>query len=860
MLRHKITIQRIICSILCFSSIVSLRAGLVEEYEKGLYFHSFTVDKGQRTFLNLNPEKSFSLKKGFSLSFEIAFRKEQQNFGYVFRIIANDKMNIDLVADIIADEYLFSLVLGDKAVLQYHINEFREADLITWMQVEFSLNPQTGHLSLSLNGNEKHADCRLGNLKNFDIFFGANDHNIFSTTDVCPMTIRNIHLYNEKQKEIRCWELGKHGIEEVYDICVDDRAQVQNPTWIIDSYVRWQKKEEFTIPVAYPQIAHDDENGKVFIVKGNRVFIYDVMTEEMDTIDAVSGLAYNCEANQLVYDRNRAELVSYDFDSNVLSRFNFQEKRWTNNQDTIVSPYFWHHSKQFIPEENAMLTVGGYGYHRYKGDLMLYSFLQEKWEKLTIPSLLSPRYLGSMGNMGDGNLLYFGGLGNESGRQEEFPKNYYDLFKIDIRQKTITKLWSLPDTEEHYTNANSLVINKENGVFYTLTYQNKLYNTNIQLYEFGIDQPVRRMLADTIPYTFNDIESYCDLFLCPKISQLIAVTSHYKNDSSKIGIYTIKYRPLAEGDVLQTAKKKQYGYLYFALSAIVLLLLFFIRRKMKYNKKSAIASSVPQNNPHSETPVFDAIRPSSVNLLGNFQVIDNSGIDITGHFTPTTNQIFLLCLLATIKNGKGVSSGELRDILWYDKDNESARNNRNVNVSKLRVILKNIGNIEIANNNSYWSVTFGNEIFCDYKRVLSLAKRIEQEKATGKVLLNELLNLASKGVLLPNMQLEWLDVYKAEYSDLIIEKLLRILEREDVKADLALVLKIANIIFLHDSIDEDALAKKCHALYYLGKKRQARQCFEKFVAEYKYLLGTEYKYSFDQFREKYLYSTFASDI
>ena len=66
------------------------------------------------------------------------------------------------------------------------------------------------------------------------------------------------------------------------------------------------------------------------------------------------------------------------------------------------------------------------------------------------------------------------------------------------------------------------------------------------------------------------------------------------------------------------------------------------------------------------------------------------------------------------------------------------------------------------------------------------------------------------------------------------------------------MLRIANVILIHDSIDENAIIKKCHALYHLGKKGQARQYFEKFTENHKTLLDTEYRYTFNQFREMHL--------
>jgi DNA-binding SARP family transcriptional activator len=235
-------------------------------------------------------------------------------------------------------------------------------------------------------------------------------------------------------------------------------------------------------------------------------------------------------------------------------------------------------------------------------------------------------------------------------------------------------------------------------------------------------------------------------------------------------------------------------------------------------------------------------------LLGDFRVIDDAGSDITGSFTPVITQLFLLCLLSTIKNGKGISSLELKNLLWFDKDDDSARNNRNVNINKLRVIMKNLKNLEIVNNNNYWSVVSDKDIFCDYAVVLSLLRNT----ASKKEQLNTLFDLAAKGNLLPNIESEWLDAYKADYSNLLIDNLFRMSERNDIKDDTVLIVRITNIILLHDCIDEDAIVKKCCTLYNSGKKGKAKQSFEKFAEDYKNILGTSYKYTFAQFRDLFL--------
>lgn len=52
--------------------------------------------------------------------------------------------------------------------------------------------------------------------------------------------------------------------------------------------------------------------------------------------------------------------------------------------------------------------------------------------------------------------------------------------------------------------------------------------------------------------------------------------------------------------------------------------------------------------------------------------------------------------------------------LWYDKSGESARNNRNVNISKLWAVLEEIGGVEIITENLFWKINLEDHIFCDY--------------------------------------------------------------------------------------------------------------------------------------------------
>ena len=84
------------------------------------------------------------------------------------------------------------------------------------------------------------------------------------------------------------------------------------------------------------------------------------------------------------------------------------------------------------------------------------------------------------------------------------------------------------------------------------------------------------------------------------------------------------------------------------------------------------------------------------------------------------------------------------------------------------------------------------------------------------------------------------------YSTLLIEVLLKSVLLPEVESDLNLQVKIANVILLHDNIDEEAVRIKCRALFLLGQKGASKQCFDKFAQEHLRLLNAYPEISYDE--------------
>lgn len=824
-----------------------------DRLKRGLYFHAFEVDKDQRTCLDLTPQNPLVFRQGFSAEFGLSLRTYIQTFGYVFRIICNDTLNVDFLANITSETTNFSVVIRNRTLIQYKKSEIGAAIENNWINVQFEFDPVNNRISLSLNGIKKEALYALENLTRFNVYFGGNMHGIFSTTDITPMTVKDIRFYDEKKKLVRNWELNNHSSDVVYDECSFARATVKNPAWEIDRHAKWERRKTMTFAELNCQIAFDRSDDRFYVADGKRIISYNMNRQKADTIEIAAGSTFNIDrSNQIVYDPNSHELLSYDFDSKRTAAFNFDTRRWNNFNDSIIISRYSHHSRLFIAEDSMLVTFAGYGFHRYNSMLYKCRIINNKWEIADLSKSVAPRYLGAMGRLEDRELLYFGGFGNESGLQEEFPRNYYDLYSINMDNFEVKNIWELSGPNEHFTNSNSLIIDKDNRKFYALAYPNKRYASVIKLHEYMLDHPGYNIVGDSVPYYFNDIESYCDLFQSSDNSELYAVTLNTRGNSSEINIYSIAFPPLCLNEITQyPPSRTNHILLLFVLSTGVAgFFIFCLYRKRMNHQTSAVSCNEPICNNEEAPVVYDHLpektKPSSINLLGNFRIVDGNSNEITKNLTPTTTQLLLLLLLSTIKNGKGITSQELRRILWFDKDDDSARNNRNVYVNKLRAILKPFAEIRVVNYKGYWTIQFEKTVFCDYERTLALMNTLQAGEQFSKRLIAELADLALKGALLPYVQqTEWLESYQSDYTNYLIESLMKYSKHDEVKTDLLLLLKIADAILLHDNIDEDAIRLKCYALFRSGRKNQALQSFNKFTADYKNLLATNHHLVFE---------------
>lgn len=813
----------------------------------GLYFSSHEVIQDKRTSLNLTPNSFFKIANNFSIEFEANFRQDDGYYGYIFRLLGEDETNIDFVSNLASSTLNFWLVYKEQTLVSFKWEQLPGVSYDEWVKIKFDIDITTSQISLSINDiKQKTTLPESFQTDFFNLVFGASHYQNFISMDVCPMSIRDIRIFNNNELH-RYWKLAKHINNKVYDEVEKAEAIVSNPIWIIDRYVKWRKIKEFQVNGLIGS-THDELNRRVFFLNNNNLYSVNIGSLMIDTIPYLKNKPYeDVYARQIIYNKYLDELWSYDFDSDAINVFDFKTQAWSESPTHPIESLHAHQNRFISPIDSSLIAILGYGQYNYSSDVHHYNRRLKSWERINRSNQIGSRYLSGSTLIADDKALVFGGFGSSTGQQELSPKFYYDLYYFDLNDFSFQKISTLPNPITPFVPSESLVFDEQSNSFYTLIYNNMQYNTHLQLARFNISDDEFVLYDDSIPYNFLDIESWNNIFLDKINSELIA----YTTTDSKVEIYSIAYPPILKQDVLQELSKKRSlisCFLWVLITLISISVALFLLKKRRKSidnleQKENQPTTVLQNRDLGKPINRD--KPSSIYLLGDFKIIDDDKVDITSDFAPTTSQLFLLILMTTIKNGKGTTSEELKNVLWFDKEDNSARNNRNVYISKLRSILKSFAKLDIVNEGGWQNIEGLDNVTCDYIRCQTLMKMLINNKVFNKDILIELVDLALFGKLLPNMQYEWLEPYQTKYTNSLINLILQFKEIKEVKNDLNLLLKMANVILLHDNIDEDAISLKCYSLYNMGRKKQALLVFNKFLNDYEDLLKEKSKLAFD---------------
>ena len=829
----------------------------------GLRFLGQEFPADERTSLELFTRKPFKSSGEFTISFDMALERNFNSyFGYVLRMISDDERNIDLILDNIdADSVMINLIVGDNAViLTYPINK---EELYNWtrIQLHFNLADSTYDMAIG-DSNSVGSGGSIDPASKFSIHFGVNHVKEIETTDLPNMKIREV-VIKQGDRKAYYWPLDNIEGDESLDLVANRKARITNPYWLYQDHVNWSLVESFEFS-NNALITYAENNNQFYILTPDTLTLFDTPSKSINSIVALEERLYVEKGHGLTYDSVSDELIWYVVDEQFLSTFDFNTGTWSSNlgYDPEVTAY-WQHNHLINPLDQTLRIVGGYGQHEYKNLIKEVDLESGEWSEYEPDhSEFQPRYLAGLGSNESADTVYIlGGYGSVDGDQMLNPRNWYSLIRFIPAEAEFETVVNYPaDRPEGFCISNSLVFRKKN--FFALFFSKFESDNQLQLYKGSLNSNELVPLGAPLPFTFHDVETFVDLHYSQIEKKLYStVTRIEKSDSTQVDIFSLDFPPevpVAASDSRSESKVVLLIIFMVVLVVVVPVALVVVMRKRKKagigkseieepgtNEGSVIqepAGEVAQDLEPSAYPARDTSKNRIV-LFGGFQIINSEGKDITAKFTPLLKEMFLLIFLNSFGERKGVSSEYLKEILWSDKTSKDARNNRAVNMSKLKNLLVNVGDTTISKETGYWKVNVDTSlVYVDYDELCSIINSNRIDKA-GILKLTE---ITRSKPFLHNIHNEWVDVFKAEVSNQTIDTFVNWAMENMADCKPAFIIDIADAIFEFDAVNEEAMELKCRSLVKLGKHSLAKSTYDQFIKEYKILYDEDYGTSFNE--------------
>jgi DNA-binding SARP family transcriptional activator len=816
----------------------------------GLKFQGQTVSLDNRTELNLTPDGFLKFQEEFEISFDYKIEPIIPNatFGYVFRIINSENHNVDLLSTP-SPVIRLNIVAGKN---NSYIPVAFPLDLVgKWIRLRMKFlleddrlifyTPDTSYVSEGIGFNQKDE---------FKIIFGANDFNQFKTTDAPSMSIKNLEI-TEKGILKYAWYLDETEGFIARDRVSRQEALVKNPVWLKLTHQVWQSEFE-KVADGPVMVAFDEKNERIFIVGTDELWIYSADGNPVKQIRYNNRLNFNTNTYCAIYNSSDNRIYCYIADSESVYSIDIESGAWTQHDNTYqLETRFRHHNRFYRPSDNSVYLFGGYGFHTYNNNIRKIDLSTLSVENLPgNNAVFHPRYLAGLGELND-TVYILGGYGSTTGDQLINPHSYYDLFGYSLKNGNLFKKFEIPRIIDDMALANTLWIDPETRNYYALIFEKSKFDGYLQLVKGNLDAPEIETAGNIIPFQFLDIRSFASLFYLQSQKKLFAYTSYLsENNKTRVSLYSISYPPdnFKAGDPDKKATGSQI--IYFVILLILLLsgvFVFLYRRGKRQKTDDLVQEKKYPEEDFSKNDLSGSVSNETkyhIILFGGFQVYDKNFNDITSNFSPLLKELFLLIFLYSFKNNKGISSEKLTEILWHDKSEKSARNNRSVNLAKLKGLLEEIGPCELSKKTGYWKIGFeDSQIHSDYFDFLGITS---SKKNLTRQKVDQLMEISQKGGFLINSHFDWLDEFKAQVSDLIMDTLVEYGQKADIKAEAEFIIHLADCIFNFDLVNEEAMILKCKAQYCMGKHSHAKSTYEKFSKEYLAMYNQEYEKAFTE--------------
>ena len=832
--------------------IVGLIFCIPEVKPQGLQFNSNDSLVTKRTSLNVFNSKRIEFKDHLFINFDLSVW-DTSNLGYILNLAEkNNSYSLSYLYDNGAGFLNFNIdSKSNKIKIPLSSSLLKRKK---WMKVKIDFDLTADKVNININ-NTNYAAAKLGlNDKiTAKLIFGKNP----LYTEVPRMAIKNL-LVGDNSKQY-FFPLNEWDGNNVHDADKNIIGYVENPVWLTKESYFWK-------PVymnAFKDVAglnFNPLNQNVFIFSKDSIITYNPEEKTITYSLYKNKMPVQMVLGKSIFNKKENKCYIYElFDIKnrmpSIATLDMNTLEWQTIGKATLPNQLHHHNIFYDIPQDTFYLFGGYGAYNYHNNFLFYDKVTDKWEPVIFKGdRISPRFFSAIGPSDKpGEFFLFGGYGNESGNQVVGGKQYYDLYRINLKDHTVKKCWETQPDSSVFVPANNLILSNDKKYFYALCYPHEIAKTELVLYKFSIKDGSHEIVSAPIPVTSERIESDINLFFNDLTGEFFCTVQEFTDrNNSTIKIFSLEAPPLSKASYLQSLKpdkKTRSIFPYIVIAIILLAALITITYKRAINKKQKLNVNPPetiQTEPvyiEDDNKVFEKNeeerKENAVYLLGEFLVYDKQGRDITHLFSPKIKQLFVLILLSSI-NSEGISSKKISMILWPEKDLSKTKNIKGVTFNHLRNAISDINGLELCFTGDNYCFKLSSDFFCDYCEVSKLFK----EHADNSTLAQT--HLVLRGDLLKEMHESWIEDFKYDYEKRLINLLGFWLKKSFIKNELKQTLAISKFMLDIEPFNDEALKYELVTLKKLKGNDYAKKFFDQFAEEYKRSIGEEYPTSFEK--------------
>lgn len=828
---------KLYCCIFLFLGFLPLQESLLG----GLKFHGGEQPIDKRTSYNVFGDHTPAFSDSFNIDFKLTLYPEKR-IGYIIRI-KNEKSNTiyNLFYDGQGDNLNFKL--NEEGKNNLIVANFAKEELLNlaWFRVKISFDLKNDVINLAIhNQTFGVANAGLPDKYHPIILFGKSDHLI----DVPSFAIKDLSVGNAER---HYFPLKENEGNVVHDIHGNATGEALNPDWLINDAYHWKYKASFQSK-SVAGANYNPEKKEIYYFNQDSLLIYNVRSGDTKTEVFDQKCPVKLILGTNFIDPKQNKLYSYEvyyatpndaYNGPTVASLDLNTYQWAAENYDQLPTQLHHHGSYFDSDTGQYSLFGGFGNMHYSKNFFSYDINKKEWMTLESFSgdFLSPRYFSSVGHLKKTNSIYiFGGMGNESGEQTVGRKYYYDLYKVDLNTRHITKLWEIAWKKDNVVPVRGMVILNDTS-FYTLCYPEHFTSSFLKLYRFSLTDGSYEILGDSIPISSDRITTNANLYFDSELNNLYAVVQEFDDDiSSDLKVYSLAFPPVTAQELVSFSKvksNKTVTWLIILLSvasaAVVGYLLF---------KKLTRRNARSQEHTPEVTDTFSktkkAMRPNSIYLFGDFTVRDRNNKDITYMFSAKLKQVF--CVILQSSPEDSITSQRLSELLWPDKPATKVKNSRGVTINHLRKALGELDGIELIYEKGCFKFIQTAEFYCDYTKCIEIISSTNNQEKNREALIK----IVSRGKFLKFSDDPSFDSFKEATEQKLEPILLVEMEKSFMAESYLETIQLADTVFNIDPLNEPALIFQIKAMQKLKMNKEAKLKYQTFVMDYKNAMGKDY--------------------